>query len=443
MIFAAFQSAIAIFSVFGTYRMVISSVGVEVFGLWSILISGAALAKAADVSGGSGLARFVAECEAGRWPKIGAVSFVHTTLLFNVVLMLTVSVALLVVSPLIITYLYPERSSEIVDLIPIVIISSVILPPISALLCATLDGLKRVGLRALIMSSSYGVLFGSTWLMIDPLGIYGFAVAVSLQHLYVIAASWLAARRYLPEFGWFPLRGSKEAFRESYRFGLSIQATSLAGIMSDPLARVIIAWSGGLQSAAYYELAVKLLQQLRGVLVAAMQPMVAQIASYPNESLDGTALIEKLVRMASIAGVIYACGVSAILPTYANVMLDGHTNQVVIYGTILSGGYGINMISVPMFFSGLARGVMRWNLRAQVCMAVSILLIGTSSSYYIGSNGVLIAQFLGLLLGSSMIVFGNAKALNMFDNIINARLHISLSIVVILLSSMIGYLVNV
>lgn len=408
---AALQSMIAMFAVFGTYHMVINAVGIEVFGLWSVLLAGAAIARVADVSGGSGLARFVAECQNGPRAATDAVAFVHTTFLSTLGLMLAGSAVLYLAATPLIHYFAAEEANKITGMVPIALLVSVLLPPISALLCSALDGTRRVDLRAALMSTSYAVLLLTTWALVGRFGIYGFAAALATQHIFLIIGAWLLLRRVMPGLGWLPRHWSPSAFHESFGFGLSVQATTFAGLLSDPLARVLIASTGGVASAGHYELALKLMQQLRSVFVAAMQPLVAQVAALSLDTGQVQALMMRAVRLATMAGVVFTTVSVIVAPIYAHIMVKPFSAEIISFSILLGAGYGVNLISVPLFFGAIARGLIRWNLGSQLVMAACIGMVGGVGAMLFGATGVVLGQLVGLLAGAAMVVIGNAKVL--------------------------------
>lgn len=402
---------IAMIAVFGTYRMVINAVGIDDFGLWSVLLAGAAIARVADVSGGSGLARFVAECQSGKRDTASAVAFVHTTFLSTLGLMLAGSAMLYFAAWPLIQYFAADKADKIIGMVPIALTVSVLLPPISALLCSALDGTRRVDLRAALMSASYVVLFFTTWTLVRRYGIYGFAAALATQHIFLIVGAWLVLRRVLPGLGLVPRQWSTPAFRESFGFGLSVQATAFAGLLSDPLARVLIVSTGGGAAAGHYELALKLMQQLRSVFVSAMLPLVPQVAALSYDTGHLQALIIRAVRLAALAGVVFTIVAVIVTPVYAHIMVQPFSIEIVSFSILLGVGYGVNLISVPLFFGAMARGVMLWNMGAQFIMAACIGMVGGIGALLLGSTGVVLGQLAGLLAGAAMVAIGNAKVL--------------------------------
>ncbi len=408
---AALQAVVGMVATFATYRLVIGAVGLEVFGLWSVLLAGAAVARMADVSGGSGLARFVAEC-LGKGRSNEAVGFVHTTVLSTIGLMSTGCLVVLAVAPPLVRYIGPGMSDAVIALLPVVLGVSVLLPAVSAVLCAAIDGTLRADLRAALMSASYGVLFATSLALVGILGIHGFAVALAAQHLFLMIGAWLVLRRQLPDLGWFPRRWSTAALRKSFGFGLRVQATTLASLLSDPLARLLIANEGGVIAAGVYDLALRLVQQLRGLFVAAMQPLMPQVAALADNPEQRGHLIARALRLAALASVVFVALSIVAAPLYARLMLGSPEPDLVLYAVLLSAGYGASLIVVPLFFAAWGRGITRWNLSSQFVTAGCITTLGPLIAVHMGATGIVIGQLAGLLAGAAAVGVGNARALD-------------------------------
>ncbi|MEC5292977.1 MULTISPECIES: oligosaccharide flippase family protein [unclassified Aurantimonas] len=385
----------------------IGAVGLEAFGLWSVLLSGASVARLADVSGGSGLARFIAE--PGRSDDAHAaraVAFIHTTLIATFGLMLAGSALVLLIAPPIIRSVTPDNAEALIGLLPVALLVSILLPPMSAALSAAIDGTLRTHLRAVIMSVSHLILLSSAYFLVGTYGIYGFAAALGLQHLFLILSAWLVLRRVIPGMGWFPWHWSQPVFRESFAFGLKIQASTFAALLSDPLARFLVAGFGGAAAAGIYELSLRWIQQFRGLFVAGMQPLMPKVASLGRFPAELEALLARALRAAVWAGMAFTAVCIVAAPIYSLVLLGRIDAQLVLFSTLLAAGYGINLFAVPMHFAGMARGIMRWNIGAQIAAAVAISGVGSAVGWAIGGTGVVIGQLVGLILGTGLVLLG-------------------------------------
>jgi len=432
------QAIVAMLATFATYRAVIEAVGLELFGLWSVLLAGAGVARMADASGGSGLARFVAERLSRGNPR-EAVLFVHTVVLSGLGLMLVGCALVLAAVPPVLRLVIPEQADVLADLLPVVLLVSVLLPSTSAALCSGIDGTLRTDLRAILMSVSYAVLFLVSQLLLGPLGIYGFAAALAAQHLFLAVGAWIVLRSALPGLGWAPLHWSRAAFKESFRFGLKVQATGFAWLLSDPLARVLIAANGGATAAAFYELALRLVQQVRVLFVSAMQPLMPQVASLGGSGGDVGRLVQRAQRISIVAAAAYMGIVVAALPVYVRFLLDEPAVDLGLYAILLAIGYAINLLTVPLFLVGVGLGVMRWNLASQFLMAGCIAGVGSLAALAIGSLGIVLGQLVGLVAGAAMVGFGNAISLG-FIAVLRADLvRYGVGVAVIGLIGLLGY----
>jgi len=331
--------------------------------------------------------------------------------------MLTGCLVVLVIAPPLVRYFFSEMADAIMALLPVALGVSVLLPAVSAVLCAAIDGTLRTDLRAALVSVSYGILFATSLTLVGTQGIYGFAVALAAQHLFLIVGAWLLLRRQLPDMEWLPRHWSMPLFRISFGFGLRVQATALAGLLSDPLARLLIAGEGGVVEAGLYELALRLVQQLRSLFVAAMQPLMPQVAALVDDPAQRGGLIGRALRLAALAGVIFMALTVLAAPLYSYLILDSVVPDLGLYAVLLGAGYGVNLIVVPLFFAAMGRGIMRWNMCSQFVIAGCIAILGSLAATWLGTSGIVIAHLVGLLSGAAMVGIGNATALGILTRL--------------------------
>lgn len=409
---ATLQSLIGMGALFLTYRIVIAEVGIAAFGLWSVLLAGASVARLADVSGGSGLARFIAEP-----PRDGeakrALAFIHTTLIATFGLMLAGSALVLLIAPAIIRHVSPDNAEALIGLLPVALLVSILLPPLSAALCSAIDGTLHTHLRALIMSISHLILLGSAYGLVKAYGIFGFAAALGLQHLFLIISAWLVLRRLIPGMGWFPWYWSQPVFRESFAFGLKIQVSTLLTLLSDPVTRFFLVYFGGLEAAGIYDLTLRMLAQIRGIFLAGMQPLIPKIASLSHRPAELESFVVKILHITAAVAPVFTVTCIFAAPLCSILILGRIDKQMQLFVALLAAGLGFSFMAQPMQSTALARGIMRWTIFAQIASVVAISTVGSSVGWVIGGTGVVIGQLVGLMLGAGLVLFGNAHTLRM------------------------------
>ncbi|MCP2619681.1 oligosaccharide flippase family protein [Candidatus Aminicenantes bacterium AC-334-K16] len=109
-------------------------------------------------------------------------------------------------------------------------------------------------------------------------GLKGVAYARVIQNLIILIFSWFFLRKYLPLLPVFPYKWDKKLFREIVGYGINFQIISVARMLYDPITKALLTKFGGLSLVGYYEMANKLIYQIRSLKVSANQILVPAFA---------------------------------------------------------------------------------------------------------------------------------------------------------------------
>ncbi|RWM80800.1 MAG: hypothetical protein EOR81_07435 [Mesorhizobium sp.] len=409
---ALIQPLVAMVCVFGAYRLLTHAIGIEGVGLWSLLVAGSLVARLGDVSGSGGLARFAAIELSKPLLESAVVRYINTVTLTTVAFNgLAAALLWLVASFVIDRFVGHERVTEARTLMPFAIVGTVFLSPIAATVCSAIDGTQRVDQRAILVSCSSVVLLLASWLLIPRYGGAGFGVAQILQQLVVIVFGWMVLRRRIPHLGPFPNSWSRSVFRETVGFGLRLQATGLASLLTEPLAKLILSQWGGLSFVGYYEFALRFLNQARSLVVAGAQPLVAAAAGVGDDISKLDALLDKSTKVAILGGLCVCLGAIAFSPIFSYLMIGQIRREFIYVICILGFGFGVNVLSIPFYLIALGRGVMRWNLASQIQAAVVIIVLGVPLGFEFGGYGVVVSLAAALVFSSAFVLAGNGHDL--------------------------------
>ena len=284
-IYPMIQTVIGIITLFISYRVLVSNEGLEKVGLWSILTAGSALARFADVSGSGVLTRFVAR---ENYPKGRVREYIHTVILTSICVNGSICFLAYYLSPFFLQKLtepdYTRYLEVATSIIPFVIVNTIFLPPIVSALSSSLDGLNRINLRAIVVSISSVIMLILVIFLVPVGGIEGYVLALLLQNILLVVSFWFCLRSEVSDLGVFPSIWSAEAFRATFKFGLKLQSISVFNLATEPLAKFLVANTGGLSSVAVYDLALKVVIQTKGILASAFQSLVAATAMHKTES---------------------------------------------------------------------------------------------------------------------------------------------------------------
>jgi O-antigen/teichoic acid export membrane protein len=415
-VLAAFaQTAFVAICLFLTYRIVAQSVGMDMLGLWSLLMSVTWVLRTADVSGGSALARFLALPSDKRPGELAPL--LSTILIFSVGINVVLAVIFAVAMALFLPFFVPKELVRVSEqLLPYATIL-MFLSSSSVSVTAALDGLQRADQRALVQILAAAVCLLATWLLIPYYETIGFAVAQILQQLIVLILSWFLLSRKIPDLGCFPRYFDLRILRQTMPYTLMLNASGVVSSFFEPLAKFALNHTGGLELVGHFELANRLCLQLRGFAVSSATPLVPEFASYSEK--DDPRLSQTISRVNRVFGFL---GIAMVLaaaiggPAMSELVLGRFDRELILLTAVLAWGWSINMLSVPMYFAAQGQGKLRWNIFTHLWLALCVAL-GLVIPAFTQVPSVVWGIVFGLVTGSGLNVAGNAVSLGIASSV--------------------------
>lgn len=414
-VFALGQSLTVMACMFLAYRLVIAHAGLERFGVWSLLLAGSAFARIGDVSGGGALARFVALASRdGGFSR--ARDIVHTVLLTSLAINAGIALAIWVAAPFALPlFVAPAYMAEAQALIPYVV-ASIVLGALAVAVVSGIDGAQRADQRALVVSIASLAFLAACAVLVPRYGVLGFGAAQVLQQAAMLTLGWLALRRHVGGLGWFPHRWRRNAFAETTGYAVKLNVIGAMGLLFEPLAKFAFNHAGGPGLVALYELASRIVVQVRGLAVAAATPLVPAFAA--RSGPDDPALratLEKSTRVAVLAAIGTAVATLVTAPVMSLVVLGRLSPELLGMNAALTAGWSINILVVPIYFAAQALGVLRWNFASHATIAASVVAGAFLLAPLYGPAGLVAAIVAGLCLSTCVTLWGNAHAFNATD----------------------------
>lgn len=409
-VFSFAQTGVTIICFFLCYRILIKSEGLGALGLWSFLIAFGGMARVLDVSGASTLSRFVArhqdETDENRRPAL-----IHTLLLTS--LMINFSIAFVVIFigyMFIVPSLDPSQQANASDVLPWIAIV-LLISPLSAGVSSAVDGLHRADLRSIFVGLAAVSTLVVTWLLVPILGVTGFALGQIVQHVVVYVCCWQVLRQKIPELGYFPKRWHIEIFKETYQYSIKMNAIGLIGILFEPFTKILIGTTGGTAALGIYELASRLVIQIRALVLGGAAPLLPLFSAMTLTSKSFTALLVKTTRISTFAS-LGVCIFSLLgSPVVSYFMLGSFDVQLLEVNAILTWGWAINLCAVPFYISAQAAGILRWNFISHLISAICVVIFGLGIVMAVAWYSVVVGTAVGLVLGTICTIVGNATAL--------------------------------
>ncbi|MGC8979477.1 oligosaccharide flippase family protein, partial [Caldisericum sp.] len=298
----------------------------------------------------------------------------------------------------------PASSLKLALLILPFALLSLWLTTITSVFQSGLDGLQRIYIRNILMiggSVFYAIL---CFIFAPKYGLIGLAYAQIINNSLILIVSWILIKRFLPPLPIIPYQWNKNLFKEIISYGVNFQVVSVTTMFYDPTTKVLLSKFGGLSMVGYYEMANRMIQQFRALIVSANQVLVPAIADLNEKNPE---------RIRSVYLTSYNLLFYLALPLYTLIIISipfiseiwiGHYERVfIIFGMLLAIGNFLNTLAGPSYFANLGTGELRWNVIGHIAIAILNAVFGITFGFHFNGYGVAVAWILALSLGSAVI----------------------------------------
>ncbi len=395
-----FVSGIALFIL---YKYLLIIIGAETLGIWALVLSASSLVQFANLGITGSIVKHIADYDAvGDRDKM---SLAVQTAVFSIG---ALSIAIIAaIFPLAHYYfefaLEPDDYANAVEILPI------------ALLCFWLSMITSVYQgalygRHLIAERNYVLMLDSVLHLIlclalaSEYGLIGLAFARAFQNIISLLLTVMLLKRSLQELPVFPLRWSKKLFKEMFNYAINFQVITLLVMLFDPITKGFLSRYTSVSVVSYYEMANKLIQLVRSIVVSVNNVLVPSFAKLQQtDQKKAQELYSKSYKVVfylafSIFGFVIAGS-----PLTSFLWIGKFEEAFVLSMVFLSVGWLINTISVPTYFYGMGTGNMKLNVLSHVVMTLSnialILLIGQ----IMDGMGVILVSSLAIGLGGVVL----------------------------------------
>lgn len=389
--------------VFILYRFLLNTIGVEQLGIWSLVLATTAVTRIANFGLSGSVVKFVAKYVARRENE--NVSGVVQTAALSVAVF--VGFILLIGYPIakwVLGLVIPDESLRVaLSILPYAFLALWIMV-IASVFQAGLDGYQRIDIRNLLLIGGAVLHLFLCFVLVPVHGLMGLAYAVIIQNSLILLSSWVLLKRYFPLLPIFPYKWSKSIFKEIIVYGINFQVVSVTTMLYDPITKVLLSKFGGLSMVGYYQMASRMVQQFRALIVSANQVLVPAIADLKEKTPE---------RIQSVYLTSYQLLLYLALPLYSLIIVCtpivselwiGHYESVfVVFGTLLAVGWFLNTLAGPAYFANLGTGELRWNVVGHITIAFLNTGFGFLLGVFYGGIGVVVAWVFSLIVGSSMI----------------------------------------
>jgi O-antigen/teichoic acid export membrane protein len=392
---------------FFIYKNVVSTLGVSLLGVWSLVLATTAFGRLADVGISAGLARFVArELAKGddgvpqRYIETGMLSVAGIMGLLALLAYWPVYYALGIA-------LHGDQLALARQIVPYALLTFWLLN-INAVTAAALLGLHRADLRSI--SNIFGMLVqvGASLALVKGFQLKGLAWAQTAQYVVAIALSWVFVLRVGRGVSPVPRRFHGRLFKELLGFGTKLQIGTIANLLFEPTTKIIIGHIAGTATLGLYELAYRMVYQVRGIAITALQNLVPAFANLKETDPAAlAALFRRTCRMAALVGAPIMGAVIIGAPIVSLIWIGVYNPDFVRLSALLALCWTVNILAAPSYFLGLGTGEVNVNVGGQVVTGVLSPLLGYGLGQVFGAYGAVCGVVAGKVVGDLMPAYAN------------------------------------
>jgi O-antigen/teichoic acid export membrane protein len=389
------------------YRAMGTSLGIGVIGAWGLCLAIGSLGTLADLGAADGLARSVAQRSAGQRQQDLRTTFV-SGLLFCAVGCAVGGLVSYAVATLLLPRILMDTAalSTTLDLLaPALVVAG--LTAIGGACQAVLEGLEQYRLRFAAGVAGTIVFVVAIFLLVPAFGLRGVVAAYLSQAVIVGSVAG--------GFCWWLTRSTRDdrsgallslaVVPELVRIGLPVRATGLMTMLLDPLTRVAVTYFGSIASAGHYEVAARLVLQLRTIIVAGFQAVLPRLVKLSATDPESAARMTAQTYRAGFSIAVAAFTGAVLVAPFIYAFVLGRISilDAQLFG-ILCAGWCVNAISAPYFFRLVAARQTRALWLSSATMAVTNVALFAPLGAAFGELGVVASLAVAIAAGSAVTV---------------------------------------
>lgn len=392
---------------FFIYKNVVSSLGVSMLGVWSLVLATTAFGRLADVGISAGLARFVAR-ELAKGEDGVPHRYIETSMLSVAGIMgLLALVAYWPVYFALGIALHGHQLDLGREIIPYALLTFWLLN-INAVTAASLLGLHRADLRSISNICGMLVQVAASLAFVRGFQLKGLAWAQTAQYVVAIGLSWAFVLRVESGARLIPRRFEPGLFKALLGFGAKLQVGTIANLLFEPTTKIIIGHIAGTAVLGLYELAYRMVYQVRGIAITALQNLVPAFANLKESDPAAlVALFHKSCRMAALVSAPLMGAVIIGAPLVSLIWIGAYSTDFVRLTALLALCWTVNILAAPSYFLGLGIGELNANVGGQVVTGLLSPFLGYSLGHVFGAYGVVSGVIAGKLVGDMIPAYVN------------------------------------
>ncbi len=401
--------------------MIIGRLGLEGYGVWTLLFSVVAYVTTFETSFGNAYSKYTAEYSA-RGDYVGLSRIVGSGLLLvGSVSLLALGLLAAIHRPVLAVLNVPSKMMQDASVALLLIAVSVLVRMSVGCVFQILGGLQRLDLRYKLdmLDMTVGFVL-SLCLLLNGWGLVGLAVAFLGSQLFVTAMAWRSCRRLCPELRITPMLASREGMRKMISLGGRFQLILFLQLVFVQGLKMLISGLLGTVILAIYDIAYKLLNLGAAFAASVVAPLMPAFANLHAKSdrQRWSALLQKGLRMTAVVAIL-CYSFLFIFADQAILTWTGRSLPLAVWTLrCLSLPFLINVLTGVGTASLRGQGTVRLELRFLVLRTSMLVLLSMPGYWWLGGyKGLVYVSMLSILVGAVFffITFAKSQSLSVWQ----------------------------
>ncbi|MBP9602063.1 MAG: oligosaccharide flippase family protein [Lutibacter sp.] len=391
------------------YKFLLDSLGIEKLGVWSIILATSSIANLANFGITSGLVKFIADYNAKKNLK-DIPKLIFTALVSIIILFLLIVIIIYFFSKVILGFVVEQKYLSLaLEILPYSLLC-LFINSVGGIFTSTLEGFQKNYVKNFLFLFSSVFLLLSSYYLVPIYQLKGVAIAQVLQSVIILVGSLLfvintSQLAIFNKWNW-----DYKIFRELINYGAKFQVISVFQMLYEPITKGLISKFGGLAVLGYYEMAARLVNQVRALIVNANQVMVPVVAH--TNSTQKENLKELYNKMMSITFFVNVLLISVLLifTPIISILWIGHWEPIFVFSMLLlSTSIFVNILIGPAYFSCVGEGNLNLILKSQIMIGILNLILGYVLGYYFSGKGVIVSWAISVAISSFYLFYNYQK----------------------------------
>ncbi len=386
------------------YRFLIQAIGIERFGVWSLVLATTSVVTLANQGFSTSVTKFVARHVAREQPD-DVSALIQTAMISIGIALAVISIGLYPAAKWILKFLLPAASlAEANQVLPFALLTLWI-NVLGSILLAGLAGYELITHRNFVILGGAICFLFLSYVLVPGRALIGLAYAQTAQAAACLIATWFLVRRRISRFPVIPRRWDRALFHEMWAYGLNFQLITVSQALREPMTKALLARFGGLAMTGYYDMASRWVVSFRELIVQANQvliPTVSNLHERDRKSLPG--LYRESYRLIFYLAIPTFAFVVIAAPLASRLWIGRYEPQFVMFAVLLAAGWFVNVLANPAYVFDLGTGALRWVSVGCITTGILNAAVGFVLGWKFGGTAVVAVSAATMAFGYVIIL---------------------------------------